>query len=189
MTWTKGRHTIQYGLNFRFALNTNLNFNNVPNYSFSRNTLLGLGGDINTDVLNFLAPTYGSNVALASGTNVTNAFGPVLGIDEPVRRDLQLHGSGKSDCRSGILCTTSFADHEYEGYIQDAFKWKPNLTITVGLRYSLSGVPYDVNGRQVVPTDPDEPVLCGPSFRRQQRHSKLAAGDFADYLRARRSGQ
>ncbi len=153
MTWTKGRHTIQYGLNFRFALNTNLKFNNVPNYSFSRNTLLGLGGDINTDVLNFLAPTYGSNVALASGTNVTNAFGPALGIMNQYGATYNYTVQG-NPIPFGNPVTTSFADHEYEGYVQDVFKWKPNLTITAGLRYSLSGVPYDVNGRQVVPTTP-----------------------------------
>jgi hypothetical protein len=153
MTWTKGRHTIQYGLNFRFALNTNLKFNNVPNYSFSRNTLLGLGGDINTDVLNFLAPTYGSNVALASGTNVTNAFGPVLGLINQYGATYNYTVQG-NPIAFGNPVTTSFADHEYEGYVQDVFKWKPNLTITVGLRYSLSGVPYDVNGRQVIPQTP-----------------------------------
>ncbi|HEX4277890.1 MAG TPA: TonB-dependent receptor [Bryobacteraceae bacterium] len=150
MTWTKGRHTIQYGLNFRFALNTNQNFNNVPNYSFSRNTLLGLGGDITTDVMNYLAPTYGSGVALASATNVTNAFGPVLGLINQYGATYNYTVQG-SPIAFGNPVTTSFADHEYEGYIQDAFKWKHNLTITVGLRYSLSGVPYDVNGREVTP--------------------------------------
>ena len=48
--------------------------------------------------------------------------------------------------------TTAFEDHEYEGYVQDAFKWKRNLTVTVGLRYSLFGVPYEINGTEVIPT-------------------------------------
>ena len=34
-----------------------LSFNNLPNYSFSRNTLLGLGADIDADVLAYLQPT------------------------------------------------------------------------------------------------------------------------------------
>ena len=150
ITWTKGRHTIQVGLNFRFAENDNLNFNNVPNYSFSRNTLLGLGGDITTAVLNYLAPTYGSNVALASGTNVTNAFGPMLGIMNQYGATYNYTVKG-SPISFGSPVTTAFEDHEYEGYVQDAFKFRPNITITAGLRYSLSGVPYDINGRQVVP--------------------------------------
>jgi hypothetical protein len=150
MTWTKGRHTIQYGLNFRFALNTNLNFNNLPSYSFSKGTLLGLGGDITTNLTNFLAPTYGSNVAVTSETNITNAFGPVLGV-------INQYGATYNYTPQGTIIPfgnpvgTSFEDHEYEWYLQDSFKWKPNVTVTVGLRYSLSGVPYDVNGREVVP--------------------------------------
>ncbi len=153
VTWTKGRHTVQFGLNFRFALNTNLMFNNVPSYSFSRNTLLGLGGDITADVEAYLAPTYGASVTPTSSTNLTNAFGPILGL-------VNQYGATYNYTTSGSLIPfgqpvgTSFADHEYEGYIQDTFKWKSNFTVTAGLRYSLSGAPYEVNGREVIPSIP-----------------------------------
>jgi Carboxypeptidase regulatory-like domain len=150
MTWTKGRHTIQYGINFRFALNTNLNYDNLPNYSFSRNTLLGLGGDITADTEAYLAPIYGSGVAPTSSTNLTNAFGPILGMINEYGATYNYTTKG-SIIPFGTPVGTSFADHEYEGYIQDSFKWKPNVTVTVGLRYSLSGVPYEVNGREVIP--------------------------------------
>ena len=150
MTWTKGRHTVQYGLNFRFAQNTNLNYGNIPNYSFSRNTLLGLGGDLTTDILNYLAPTYGS-VSLASATNATNAFGPVLGLLNNYGATYNYTATG-TPIPFGSPVGTSFADHEYEGYIQDSFKWKSNITITAGLRYSLSGVPFETTGREVIPT-------------------------------------
>ena len=77
LTWTKGRHTLQFGLNFRFVEDDNLAYSNtVPYYSFSRNTLLGLGGDITADVTSYL----GNGAALSSATNVTNSFGPVLGL-------------------------------------------------------------------------------------------------------------
>ncbi len=79
-TWTTGRHTITYGADYRFTENDNLKFNNVPNYSYNKNTLLGLGGDITTDVENYLAPTYGASVTPTSTTNTDNAFGAMLGI-------------------------------------------------------------------------------------------------------------
>jgi hypothetical protein len=75
-TWTKGRHTVQFGLNLRYISNDQLNYGNVPSYSFSRNTLLGLGADIDGDVVSYL----GSGAALSSSTNVTNAFGAMLGL-------------------------------------------------------------------------------------------------------------
>ena len=46
---------------------------------------------------------------------------------------------------------TAFRSWEYEGYAQDSFRWKRNLTVTYGLRYSLFGSPYEINGTQVVP--------------------------------------
>jgi Carboxypeptidase regulatory-like domain len=151
MTWTKGRHTVTFGINFRFTENDNLKYtNSYPSYSFSRNTLLGLGGDLTTDITSYLAPTYGSSVALSSATNATNAFGPILGLINQFGATYNYTAKG-TVIPFGAPVTTAFEDHEYEGYIQDAFKIKPNLTITVGLRYSLSGVPYELNGTQVVP--------------------------------------
>src|SRR6185369_14471031 len=72
VTWTKGRHSAQFGVNVRFIENDRLSFNNVPNYSFSRNTLLGLGNDIDNNVLAYIQNIYGSSAALSSTTNVTN---------------------------------------------------------------------------------------------------------------------
>jgi Carboxypeptidase regulatory-like domain len=146
MTWTKGRHTIQFGLNFRFAENDNLSFSNLPSYTFNRNTLLNLGGDLTTLVTNYI----GGGAALASATNVTNAFGPTLGIINNLAATYNYTSKGTA-IPFGNPTTTAFADHEYEGYIQDVFKWKRNFTITAGLRYSLSGVPFEINGLQVVP--------------------------------------
>jgi hypothetical protein len=152
MTWTKGRHTVTFGINFRFAENDNNSYtNSYPNYSFNRNTLLNLGGDLTTDLTNYLAPTYGASVALSSATNAANAIGPLLGIVNNYGATYNYTAKG-TVIPFGSPVTTAFENHEYEGYIQDSFKFKPNLTITVGLRYSLFGVPYELHGTQVVPT-------------------------------------
>jgi hypothetical protein len=151
MTWNKGRHTITYGLNFRFTENDNLKYSNsYPSYSYNKNTLLGLGGDITTDVLNYLAPTYGSSVALSSATNVTNALGPVYGLLNQFGATYNYTAKG-AVVPFGSPVTTAFRANEYEGYVQDSFKWKRNFTATLGLRYSLSGVPYEINGLEVLP--------------------------------------
>jgi hypothetical protein len=151
-TWTKGRHSAQFGLNFRINTNSRNSFNNVPNYSFSRNTLLGLGADINADVVSYLQPLYGSNIALSSGTNVTNAFGALLGL-------INQYGATYNSTVKGTVIpfgspvATNFASREYEGYAMDTFRLKRNLTLTYGLRYSLFGVPYEKTGNQVVPVN------------------------------------
>ncbi len=154
ITWTKGRHTITGGINFRFSENDNLSYtNSYPNYSFNRNTLLGLGGDLTTDITNYLAPTYGASVGLSSATNAANAFGPILGMLNQFGATYNYTAKG-TVIPFGSPVTTAFENHEYEGYVQDSFKFKPNLTITVGLRYSLFGVPYELHGTQVVSTTP-----------------------------------
>ena len=148
--WTKGRHNAQFGINFRINTNDRQSFNNVANYSFARNTLLGLGADIDADVLAYLQPLYGSNIALSSGTNVTNAFGALLGL-------INQYGATYNSTVQGTIIpfgspvTTNFASREYEEYAMDTFRWKRNLTLTYGLRYSLFGVPYEQTGNEVVP--------------------------------------
>jgi hypothetical protein len=153
LTWSKGRHTVQAGLNFRFTDNANLTFNNLPAYSFSRNTLLGLGADIDADVLAYLQPTYGAGIALSSATNVTNAFGALLGLINQYSATYNYNKSGAA-IPFGQPVATDFAGKEWEGYAQDSFKWKRNFTVTYGIRYSIFGVPYERTGLQVVPTTP-----------------------------------
>jgi hypothetical protein len=152
LTWTKGRHNAQFGFNFRFNSNDRQSFNNVPNYSFARNTLLGLGADIDADVLAYLQPLYGNSIALSSGTNVTNAFGALLGLVNQFGATYNYTVKG-TVIPFGSPVTTNFASKEFEEYAMDTFRWKRNLSVTYGIRYSLFGVPYEQNGNQVVPVN------------------------------------
>jgi hypothetical protein len=150
LTWTKGRHTIQFGGNMRFIENDRTSDNNVPNYSFSRNTLLGLGGDITANVQALMQQRYGSSVKLSSGTNVTNALGPIYGLINQYGATYNLDATGHA-IPFGDPVARSFGTQEYEFYAQDSFKWKRTLTVTYGLRYSTDRVPYERNGVQVIP--------------------------------------
>jgi hypothetical protein len=143
-TWTKGAHTIQFGANMRLIENDRVAFNNLPNYSFSRNTLKGLGGDINAAVLAF------TGGALSSGINVTNAFGTALGLINQYGATYNFGIDGKA-IPFGNSISRAFADKEYEFYAQDSFKVRKDLTVNYGVRYSVYKPPYEKNGVQVVP--------------------------------------
>jgi hypothetical protein len=149
LTWTKGNHSIQFGMNLRIIENDRVAFNNYPNYSFSRNTLKGLGGDITADVTSYLASAYGGGT-LSSGTNVTNAFGTALGIINQYGGTYNFGTNGQA-VPFGTPITRAFSDKEVEFYAQDSFKVRKDLTLTYGLRYSLYKPPYELNGVQVVP--------------------------------------
>ena len=47
---------------------------------------------------------------------------------------------------------------QYYGYIQDEYKWRPNFTLNLGLRYSYFGVFHEVDGRG----NPFDFETCGP---------------------------
>src|SRR5262249_19668047 len=51
----------------------------------------------------------------------------------------------------GTPANRSFATEEYDLYAQDTWKIRPNLTLTVGLRYGLNTPVYEQNGFQLVP--------------------------------------
>jgi hypothetical protein len=153
LTWSKGRHTAQFGANIRLISNDVTNYNNLPNYSFSRNTLLGLGGDITANVLSLMQSRYGSSIKLSSGTNVTNALGALYGLINQYGATYNFNANGEA-VPFGQGVVRSFGTQEYEFFAQDSFKWRRSLTVTYGVRYSNDTVPYEKNGIEGVPVQP-----------------------------------
>ncbi len=152
LTWTHGRHTLQVGANWHQAQNITAAYNNEPGYSFSRNTLLGLGNDITADVTNYLSQTT-PGAALASSSNVANAFGAIFGVLNNGSATYNFGINGQV-IPFGTPITRNYISNSPEEYVQDTWKVKSNITITAGLRYSIYGVPYEANGVQVQPTVP-----------------------------------
>ena len=79
LTWVKGRHTIQAGLNFTEAQDHHLRLHNEPSYSFSRRSCSGWVTTSPSDVTTYIQQTI-PGAALASTSNVTNAFGAIFGM-------------------------------------------------------------------------------------------------------------
>jgi hypothetical protein len=151
-TWTKSTHTIQFGVNARVTTNDRFQDNNYPSYSYGRNTLKGLGADINGSVLDYLKSRTGiGNLTLSEATLATNAFGTMYGIINSYSGTYNYKVDG-STVPFGQPVVRSFANKEMEVYIQDAWKVRPDLNITYGVRYGLYQVPYERNGVQVATT-------------------------------------
>ncbi len=59
---------------------------------------------------------------------------------------------------NGTLPVNGLRKTQYFGYLQDEFKWRPNLTLNLGLRYSFFNIFHEVQGR----ANPFDFATCGP---------------------------
>ena len=86
------------------------------------------------------------------GTNYDNAVTALFGMAVEVNAQYNLQRNGNL-LPQGAPVVRNFAENGYEMYAQDTWKVKPNLTLTLGLRYSLFSPPWETNGLQVAPTE------------------------------------
>lgn len=155
LTWTKGKHTISTGINFRFIRNAHSSYaNSFPSYSFSKNTLGGLGGDATTYVTDYVNQQQGtSGLKLTQPTAVIDGLGNLLGLINQYSAKYQYTKTG-SVIPFGMPAAREYAVDDYEGYVMDSWRVRRDLTVTAGLRYSNSSTPWEVNGTEVVTTVP-----------------------------------
>ena len=149
--WVKGRHTIAAGVNLRWIDNTVQGYgSSFPSYSFGRGVLLGLGNDIYTPALNYVADGN-SALKLSNSTAVTNAFGTLLGLLNSFSATYQYQKDG-SVLPFGASRLYDFITKNSEFYVQDTWRVSSKLTLSYGLHYEFDSVPYEANGLQVSTT-------------------------------------
>ncbi len=152
LTWTKGKHTITTGLNFRVMTNNKFTYSqSYPSYGFNVNVAVGLGEDINKNLATFMAAKTGNpNFALNDTYNTASAMGILLGLVNNTQVTYQV-GKGGTLLPQGAPDVRAFGMREYEGFISDQWRVSRELTLTLGLRYTNDPPPYEANGLQVAP--------------------------------------
>jgi hypothetical protein len=135
VSWNKGAHSIAFGGAIRAITANRLNFSN----SFSR-------GYANSS---WLAGT-GSNLLVPDAKNstlYTRLMTDLLGIvsQGDAHYNYDLRGNVLPE---GTGIPRKFVDHEFELYVQDAWRASRALTITAGLRLSLMPPLREANGYQ-----------------------------------------
>ena len=147
VSWVKGNHTWQLGGNIRIVRNHRVGFTNafdnaIANPSFYSG---GAGGSLSTPIANFANANGIPSFTSADRAAVQNAVSALIGRFSQYTANFTF-GSDGSLLSTGTPTDRTFATQEYEPYVQDVWKFRSNLTFTLGLRYSLSRPIYETHG-------------------------------------------
>ncbi len=149
LSWIKGTHTAQFGTNIRLIRNHRVSYQNSYDSFIVNQSFFAGSGAVLSDPLSALPtaqqPTSGSLF------DVRSAVSAVIGRLSQYSANFVFSKDGKIQS-SGTPTDRTFATEEYEFYAQDFWKVRPNLTLTYGLRYSLSTPVYETQGFQARPT-------------------------------------
>jgi hypothetical protein len=157
-TWVNGNHTWQFGGNVRIIRNERLDFGSAFDSAVTNPSFYNLSGRI----LDLAVSGAGYSFARAQRTIIQNTAAALIGRYSQYSGNYTFDIDG-SPLPQGTPTDRTFATEEYDAYVQDAWKVRPNLNLTLGLRYSISRPVYEKNGFQVVP---DEPL--GEFFERRK---------------------
>lgn len=145
-TLIEGNHTIQFGGNVRIIRNKRSDLGSSFDSAITNPSFYDSSGRI-------LDRSISANGYIVPGEQrsiVQNAAAALIG------RFSQYSGQYNYDISGNILASgtpieRNFATEEYDTYVEDVWKVRSNLTLTLGLRYGLSRPVYETNGYQVAP--------------------------------------
>jgi Carboxypeptidase regulatory-like domain len=129
ITWVKGNHTVKFGGDFRNVRATTANNGN------SRDAL----------AFNRFQNSGGADLAFAQARPDQATQDLAWFLVGGVSTQFQAQFFNKTGTRVPTDGKT-FRQHETDGFIQDTWKIRSNLTLNYGLRYQFNGVPFETGG-------------------------------------------
>lgn len=155
LSWTKGKHTWQFGTNLRLIHNNrtgndhNISYAVTDPFSLGFSGIAGSGTSLDPDAFSFNGVPY-PLVDPSFTQSYDFAATALAGLVTVVNKTFNQNKSGLV-YPSGALIPRNFKSWEAEWYVQDAWHVTPNLVLTGGLRYSLLEPPYEIHGNQAAP--------------------------------------
>lgn len=146
--WSKGKHNVEIGGNWRLVYQNRSSNQNSFN-SASSNPYWLTGNPPQPTALGMPSVDGGF------GNSYEVAYANLVGVVPSVT---DVYNYAVSSATSGTLLGDGtsidrhFKANEFEYFIQDSWRIKPNLTITFGLRHTILQTPYETRGQQVAPT-------------------------------------
>jgi Carboxypeptidase regulatory-like domain len=150
LTWTKGSHTLGFGGNWRLIHNNRGSDANSYNSASTNPYWYVPGGPPDPSTLG------GPPVSGGFADSYEIAYGNIVGgiPDQTTISNYNVAKGGATGSLypDGTFINRNFKANEFEWYVQDAWRARPNLTITFGLRHTILQTPYEEHGQQIAPT-------------------------------------
>jgi Carboxypeptidase regulatory-like domain len=147
--WNHGKHDFQFGGNWRL-IDQNRTSNSVSYNNASTNPYWL--SDYPPDPSAILgAPPVDDGFTNSWSIAYANLIGTVPSVTNYYNYQLTSATSGTL-LADGTPLARHFRAWNAEYYLQDAWKPRPNLTITFGIRHTLLQTPYETHGQEVTPT-------------------------------------
>ena len=148
LSWAKGTHNIQVGGNWRLVHQNRSS--DANSYNSASTNPYWLGGNPPDPSL-IGAESVGSGFGNSYAIALANLLGTVPSVTANSNYHVNSATTGTL-LADGAPVDRHFKANEFEYYLQDSWRIKPNLTITFGLRHTLLQTPYETSGQQVTPT-------------------------------------
>jgi carboxypeptidase family protein len=143
LSWNRGNHNYQAGTNIRVIRNSRTSFAKSFDSGFANPFFYQDAGGVLIEPID--------DVDSGFETNLQYALTAVIGRFSQYEANFNFDASGEPQTQ-GTGVERTFATEEYDFYVQDIWKFRQNLTFTLGLRYGLSRPVYETNGLQAQPT-------------------------------------
>jgi hypothetical protein len=140
VSWVRGNHTWGIGGNVRLITNNRISTGASFDEAIINPSFYAASGAVLIDPFS----------DFQSGADLRDALASVIGRYSQYSANLVYDASGQLQ-QVGTPTDRAFATQEYEGYIQDSWRMRPNFTFNYGVRWSTSTPVYEKNGLQVVP--------------------------------------
>ncbi|CAN5534960.1 hypothetical protein BH10ACI2_BH10ACI2_14080 [soil metagenome] len=154
-TWITGNHTFVFGTNIRITRNNRTDYSTAFDNGITNQSFYAGSGNVLSNPINAWLPTLtglpvGTTIASSDSTNTRHAFAALIGRLSQYTANFNFGVDGKP-LTTGAPKHRILATEEYDGYVQDSWKLKNNLTLNLGLRYGLSRPVYETQGFQARP--------------------------------------
>jgi hypothetical protein len=146
---TKGNHSIGIGGSWRMI--TNNTATNASSFNGASTNPSYLNAKDAPDPTTLGLPAVGANFI----TSFNQAYATIVGdvAERNSNANYQVTSlTSASLLADGAVIQRHFRSNEFEYYVQDSWRVKPNLTITFGVRHTMLQTPYETNGQEIAPT-------------------------------------